>query len=80
VELVFPEEQAIRLLRAAEEQDVAAGGVFSAGPGGVQLAGLSRDPARREPGRGRSPLAPRTGRGAGTLASSLSPSGGLLNG
>jgi hypothetical protein len=25
VELVFPEEQAIRLLRAAEEQDVAAG-------------------------------------------------------
>jgi hypothetical protein len=37
VELVFPEEQAIRLLRAAEEQDVAAGGVFSAGPGGVQV-------------------------------------------
>ena len=27
MELVFPEEQAIRLLRAAEEQDVAAGGV-----------------------------------------------------
>jgi hypothetical protein len=37
VELVFPEEQAIQLLRAAEEQDVAAGGVFSAGPGGVQV-------------------------------------------
>ena len=37
MELVFPEEQAIRLLRAAEEQDVAAGGVFSAGPGGVQV-------------------------------------------
>ena len=37
VELVFPEEQAIRLLRAAEEQDVAAGGVFSAGPGGIQV-------------------------------------------
>jgi hypothetical protein len=37
VQLVFPEEQAIRLLRAAEEQDVAAGGVFSAGPGGVQV-------------------------------------------
>jgi len=37
VELVFAEEQAIRLLRAAEEQDVAAGGVFSAGPGGVQV-------------------------------------------
>jgi hypothetical protein len=37
VSLVFPEEQAIRLLRAAEEQDVAAGGVFSAGPGGVQV-------------------------------------------
>src|SRR4029453_3594704 len=36
VELVFPEEQAIRLLRAAEEQDVAAGGGFSAGPGGGQ--------------------------------------------
>ena len=35
--LVFPEEQAARLLRAAEEQDVAAGGVFSAGPGGVQV-------------------------------------------
>jgi hypothetical protein len=26
VELVFPDEQASRLLRAAEEQDVAAGG------------------------------------------------------
>src|SRR5215213_2248661 len=37
VELVFPEEQAIQLLRAAEEQDVAAGGVFSAGPAGVQV-------------------------------------------
>ena len=37
MELVFPEEQANRLLRAAEEQDVAAGGVFSAGPGGVQV-------------------------------------------
>ena len=37
MELVFAEEQAIRLLRAAEEQDVAAGGVFSAGPGGVQV-------------------------------------------
>ncbi len=37
MELVFPEEQAVRLLRAAEEQDVAAGGVFSAGPGGVQV-------------------------------------------
>jgi hypothetical protein len=39
VELVFAEEQATRLLRAAEEQDVAAGGVFSAGPGGVFSAG-----------------------------------------
>ena len=37
MELVFAEEQAVRLLRAAEEQDVAAGGVFSAGPGGVQV-------------------------------------------
>jgi hypothetical protein len=37
VKLVFPEEQAIRLLRAADEQDVAAGGVFSAGPGGIQV-------------------------------------------
>jgi hypothetical protein len=37
VSLVFPEEQAERLLRAAEEQDVAAGGVFSAGPGGVRV-------------------------------------------
>jgi hypothetical protein len=37
VELVFAEEQATRLLRAAEEQDVAAGGVFSAGPGGIQV-------------------------------------------
>ena len=37
MELVFAEEQATRLLRAAEEQDVAAGGVFSAGPGGIQV-------------------------------------------
>ena len=37
MELVFAEEQAIRLLQAAEEQDVAAGGVFSAGPGGIQV-------------------------------------------
>jgi hypothetical protein len=37
VELVFPEEQAVQLLRAAEEQDVAAGGVFSAGPCGIQV-------------------------------------------
>jgi len=37
VSLVFPEEQAARLLAAAEAQDVAAGGVFSAGPGGVQV-------------------------------------------
>ena len=37
MELVFPEEQAVQLLRAAEEQDVAAGGVFSAGPGGIQV-------------------------------------------
>ena len=37
MELVFAEEQAIRLLRAADEQDVAAGGVFSAGPGGIQV-------------------------------------------
>jgi hypothetical protein len=37
VSLVFPQEQAVRLLRAAEEQDVAAGGVFSAGPTGVQV-------------------------------------------
>ena len=37
MELVFAEEQAIRLLRAAEEQDVAAGGVFSAGPTGIQV-------------------------------------------
>jgi hypothetical protein len=37
VSLVFPEEQAVRLLAAAEEQDVAAGGVFSAGPTGVQV-------------------------------------------
>jgi hypothetical protein len=37
VSLVLPEEQAARLLRAAEEQDVAAGGVFSAGPDGVRV-------------------------------------------
>ena len=37
MELVFPEEQAIRLMQAAEERDVAAGGVFSAGPGGIQV-------------------------------------------
>ena len=35
--LVFPKEQAVRLLRAAEEQDVASGGVFSAGPTDVQV-------------------------------------------
>ena len=35
MELVFPDEQASRLLRVAEEQDMAAGGVFSAGPGGI---------------------------------------------
>ena len=37
MELVFADEQASRLLRAAEAQDVAAGGVFSAGPGGIQV-------------------------------------------
>jgi hypothetical protein len=37
VSLVLSEEQASRMLRAAEEQDVAAGGVFSAGPSGVQV-------------------------------------------
>ena len=37
VSLVLSEEQASRMLRAAEEQDVAAGGVFSAGPGGIQV-------------------------------------------
>jgi hypothetical protein len=35
--LVFPEGQANRLLRAAEAEDVTAGGVFSAGPAGVQV-------------------------------------------
>jgi hypothetical protein len=35
--LIFTEEQATRLLHAAEEQDVASGGVFSAGPSGVQV-------------------------------------------
>lgn len=35
--LIFTEEQATKLLRAAEEQDVACGGVFSAGPAGVQV-------------------------------------------
>jgi hypothetical protein len=37
VALVFPEELAARLLRAAEAEDVTAGGVFSAGPAGVQV-------------------------------------------
>ena len=35
--LIFTEEQATRLLHAAEEQDVASGGGFSAGPSGVQV-------------------------------------------
>ena len=35
--LVFTQEQAAGLLRAAEQQDVASGGVFSAGPAGVQV-------------------------------------------
>jgi hypothetical protein len=35
--LVFPDEQANRLLRAAEAEDVTAGGTFSAGPAGVQV-------------------------------------------
>ena len=35
--LVFTEEQATKLLRAAEQLDVASGGVFSAGPAGVQV-------------------------------------------
>jgi hypothetical protein len=35
--LVFPQEQASRLLKAAKAQDVTAGGVFSAGPAGVQV-------------------------------------------
>jgi len=43
VELVFPEEQAVQLLRAAEEQDVAAGGVTRAGRArGVEPADLLR--------------------------------------
>jgi hypothetical protein len=37
VSLVLPEEQAARLLGAAEALDVTAGGVFSAGPDGIQL-------------------------------------------
>ena len=45
MELVFPDEQASRLLRAAEEQDVAAGGVFSADllERVLALAGLAGD-------------------------------------
>jgi hypothetical protein len=35
--LVFPEDQANQLLREAGEQDVTAGGTFSAGPAGVQV-------------------------------------------
>ena len=35
--LVFPEDQANRLLREAEAQDVTTEGVFSAGPAGVQV-------------------------------------------
>ncbi len=35
--LVFPQEEATRLLMAAKAQDVTAGGVFSAGPAGVQV-------------------------------------------
>jgi hypothetical protein len=35
--LVFPQEEAGRLLKAAKAQDVRAGGVFSAGPAGVQV-------------------------------------------
>ena len=35
--LVFPQEEAGRLLEAAKAQDVRAGGVFSAGPAGVQV-------------------------------------------
>jgi hypothetical protein len=35
--LVFPQEEAGRLLKAAKAQDVTAGGVFSAGPAGVQV-------------------------------------------
>jgi hypothetical protein len=35
--LIFTEEQATKLLRAAERSDVAQGGVFSAAPAGVQV-------------------------------------------
>jgi hypothetical protein len=35
--LVFPQEQASSLLKAAKAQDVTARGVFSAGPAGVQV-------------------------------------------
>jgi len=35
--LIFPQEEAGRLLKAAKAQDVRAGGVFSAGPAGVQV-------------------------------------------
>jgi hypothetical protein len=35
--LVFPQEEAGRLLKAAKARDVIAGGVFSAGPAGVQV-------------------------------------------
>jgi hypothetical protein len=35
--LVFPQEAAGRLLKAAKAQDVTAGGVFSAGTAGVQV-------------------------------------------
>src|SRR5919201_3662210 len=35
--LVFPEDQANQLLRAAEAEDVTAGGIFSAGPAGMQV-------------------------------------------
>ena len=35
--LVFPQEEAGRLLKAAKAHDVRAGGVFSAGPAGVQV-------------------------------------------
>jgi hypothetical protein len=61
VELVFPEEQAIRLLRAAEEQDVAAGGVGEADllKRVLNLAGLPGDGPRSTLGTGdpRQPVA-----------------------
>ena len=41
--LVFPEDQANELLRAAEDEDVTAGGTFSAGPAGVQVWSEPRD-------------------------------------